>query len=153
MFTTAYQYQYTQNKQVFLNLFSNFRKYYNGEDIDIADVIDTVGWCHQYGWCALCNNFLAKQTTSVDVLIQPIRKLHTGIAVAAIEECLLFWCRLFYYSKQNYKVRGRRRRNVCPCLECVTDHVNEATHTLVWSRTFYQILGNRVQRFYVILFN
>ena len=148
MFTTAYQYQYTQNKQVFLNLFSNFRKYYNGEDIDIADVIDTVGWCHQYGWCALCNNFLAKQTTSVDVLIQPIRKLHTGIAVAAIEECLLFDAACFTLS-----YRGRRRRNVCPCLECVTDHVDEATHTLLWSRTFYQIFENRFQRFYVILFN
>ena len=64
-----------------------------------------------------------------------------------------FWCRLFYYSIQNYKVRGRRRRNACPCLECVTDHVDEATHTLVWSRAFSRTFRKWVQIFCVILLN
>lgn len=42
MFTTAYATQYTQNKHLFDELFSNFKKYYNGEDLDISVTIHTV---------------------------------------------------------------------------------------------------------------
>lgn len=39
MFTTAYQATYTNNKDVFTNLYTKFKKYYTGDDIDIQQVV------------------------------------------------------------------------------------------------------------------
>ena len=42
MFTKAYDNQYTQNKEVFKQLYNSFKRFYSGEDMDISRVIHQV---------------------------------------------------------------------------------------------------------------